>query len=98
MQPDLTADQGANSVKLSVPHGWRLPLLSVVIGAALVMLIAAREWGEMAHQWWYIDTYSHILLVPVIIGWLVSLKTEELAKVAPKAWIPGIGIFTIRLT
>ena len=92
MQPDLTADQGANSVKLSVPHGWRLPLLSVVIGAALVMLIAAREWGEMAHQWWYIDTYSHILLVPVIIGWLVSLKTEELAKVAPKAWIPGIGI------
>ena len=61
------------------------------------MLLAAREWGEMFHQWWDIDTYNHILLVPFIVAWLVAMKLEELARLTPKPWLPGIGLVTAGL-
>jgi exosortase A len=71
---------------------WREPLAAMALAAALLMLVTRREWGEMLHQWWAIDTYSHILLVPVIIGWLVAIKRHELAKITPQAWLPGLGL------
>jgi exosortase A len=48
------------------------------------------EWSEMAHQWWDIDTYSHILLIPPIVGWLVWIRRGELAKIEPTGWWPGL--------
>ena len=44
----------------------------------------------MLHQWWNIDTYNHLLLVPFITGWLVMLKAGELAKVTPRPFAPGL--------
>ena len=58
----------------------------------LLITVTAREWGEMFHQWWNIDTYTHILLVPIVIGWLVALKAGQLAKISPQAWLPGLGL------
>ncbi len=76
---------------------WREPLTALALAATLLMLVTRREWGEMAHQWWEIDTYSHILLVPVIIAWLVALKRSELARVTPQAWLPGLGVIAAGL-
>jgi exosortase A len=68
-------------------------------GAALVRLgavwaglfaLTASEWRAMARQWWTIDTYNHVLIVPLILGWLVWLKREELARIAPAVWGPGV--------
>ncbi len=75
-----------------IPHVWRSSLCVLI--AAIVMLIAvtAREWGEMFHQWWNIDTYNHILLVPLIVAWLVWLKLDELVKIAPRPWVWGVGL------
>lgn len=96
MQPDLAVDPATRADKLSLqarmPEAWRSSLLTLAIGAFAVMVLAAREWGEMVHQWWYIDTYSHILLVPFIIAWLVWLKLGELAKIEPRPWLPGLGL------
>ncbi len=75
-----------------IPAAWRDTLCVLAFGAAAVMALALREWGEMLHQWWNIDTYTHILLVPVIIGWLTILKRDELAKAAPRAWLPGLAL------
>lgn len=69
---------------------WRDAIATLVLGAIAILAVTMREWGEMAHQWWYIDTYSHILLVPIIIGWLVALKRHELVRVKPQAWLPGL--------
>ena len=77
---------------------WRRAITLLVVGALSVGLVSAREWGEMFHQWWNIDTYTHILLVPVIIGWLVVMKLGELAKVEPKAWAPGLVLVAAGLT
>lgn len=81
-----------------VPAAWRSALGVLLAGALTVILIAGREWGEMLHQWWNIDTYTHILLVPVIIGWLIGLKRDELVELAPHAWGGGLVLVAAGLT
>ena len=71
-------------------HAWRGAFITMVIAAAILVIITAREWGEMMHQWWNIDTYSHILLVPLIMAWLVALKRDDLAKATPRSWGAGM--------
>lgn len=71
---------------------WREPLVGLALASALLMLVARAEWAEMLHQWWVIDTYSHILVVPLIIGWLVAIKRAELVKGTPQAWLPGLAM------
>jgi len=96
MQPDLAVEPASGVDKqlplARVSGSWRSSLLTLAIGTFAVMVLAAREWGEMVHQWWYIDTYSHILLVPFIIVWLIWLKLGELAKIDPRPWLPGLGL------
>ena len=43
----------------------------------------------MAHQWWNIDTYSHILLILPILAWLVWIRRDEVARVEAQGWWPG---------
>ncbi|MDP2130525.1 MAG: exosortase A [Erythrobacter sp.] len=76
---------------------WRTPLLS--LAAAWITLIAATapSWGEMLHQWWNIDTYNHLLLVPFIVGWLVMLKAGELARITPQPFLPGLALIAAAL-
>ncbi|HTN14040.1 MAG TPA: exosortase A [Sphingomonadaceae bacterium] len=49
-----------------------------------------HDWAEMADQWWNSSTYNHILLVPLIVGWLVWLRARELAQLTPSPWWPGL--------
>jgi len=76
---------------------WREALVVLVFGAMASVAVTMREWAEMLHQWWNIDTYSHILLIPIIIGWLVALKASELAKLVPSPWLPGLGVVAMGL-
>lgn len=73
-----------------LPEGWRAALGQLLAVWLALVLLTAREWGEMLHQWWNIDTYNHILLVPVIVGWLVAMRREVLAQIEPRAWAPGL--------
>ncbi len=80
-----------------IAHAWRTPLLA--LAAAWITLIAATapSWGEMLHQWWNIDTYNHLLLVPFIIGWLVMLKAGELVRITPQPFLPGLALVAAAL-
>jgi exosortase A len=73
-----------------VPGAWRQTLVASAAAILALMLATAREWGEMAHQWWNIDTYNHLLLVPFIIAWLALAKADELARIAPRPFLPGV--------
>ncbi|MEO0699242.1 MAG: archaeosortase/exosortase family protein, partial [Pseudomonadota bacterium] len=75
-----------------IPEGWRQPIVGLLTSLVILGVATAREWGEMAHQWWNIDTYNHILLVPPIAVWLIWLKSEELARITPRAWAPGLVV------
>ncbi len=107
MPPELHSAQDAGStpsqaeppsITFAVPDAWRAPLISLAGAALALMALTAREWGEMFHQWWDIDTYNHILLVPLILVWLVWLKTEELAQLTPRACAWGLGLVTAGLS
>ena len=77
-----------------LPAVWNSALLALAAAWAMLFAVTAPSWGEMLHQWWHIDTYSHILLVPVIIAWLVMLKARALAAIAPGPWLPGLALVT----
>jgi exosortase A len=76
---------------------WRRALVRLPLAVAALMLVAAHEWGEMAHQWSNIDTYNHVLIVPMIIVWLVSLRREALARIEPSAFLPGVALVAAAL-
>jgi exosortase A len=75
----------------ATPWQRSLPWLAGVWGWLLVL--ARREWAEMAHQWWFIESYSHILLVPAIIAWLAWERRHDLARLDPRAsWLGVAGV------
>ena len=76
-----------------VRHGCALALATLALIA-----VTHRAWFAMAHQWWNISTYNHILFVPLIAGWFVWLRRDELAKLTPQAWWPGLAVLAVALT
>lgn len=70
--------------------GWRAAGLRLALAWLALFALTFTDWRAMAHQWWDIDTYSHILLLPPIIAWLVWIRRGELAKVEPRGWWPGV--------
>lgn len=99
MPPETTFSPASEQALLSrISPKWREALAVLILGALASVVVTIREWAEMLHQWWNIDTYSHILLIPIIIGWLVALKASELAKLAPRPWLPGLGVVALGLS
>ncbi|MHA7818467.1 MAG: exosortase A [Erythrobacter sp.] len=93
MPPDIaTTPHSSPGLSLRAPRAWRAALAMLALASLAVIAVTLREWGEMLHQWWNIDTYAHVLLVPVVIGWLVALKRRELSGIEPRPWLPGLAI------
>jgi exosortase A len=90
----LPANHGAAG---SIPAAWRAPLAALAAAVAVLVAVTAGSWGAMVHQWWNIDTYNHLLLVPPIIAWLIALKEEELAGIAPQPFAPGLVLVAAAL-
>ncbi len=76
---------------------WRTALPGLAIAWFALIAVTAPGWDEMLHQWWNIDTYNHLLLVPFIIGWLAMLKAGELARIAPQPFLPGLALVAAAL-
>lgn len=89
MRPELTFPLWRSAAG-SLPAAWRAPLARLALAWIALFALTFADWREMAHQWWNIDTYSHILLIPPILGWLVWARRAELVQVAPSAWWPGL--------
>lgn len=88
--PHETAALPRTRTELRLPAAWRAPLAALAAASLALVLATFGAWSTMAHQWWNIDTYNHLLLVPLITAWLVALKEEELARLAPQPFLPGL--------
>jgi len=86
MPPDIALDAAP-------ARAWSYRLVQLGLVWLLLFVMTFEEWAEMAHQWWNIDTYSHILLLPAIIAWLVWIKRDELSALVPEGWWPALGWF-----
>jgi exosortase A len=69
----------------------------LALAALVLVALTFAEWRAMAHQWWNIDTYSHILLVPPIIAWLGWIRRDELARAGLRGWWPGLAWLVLGL-
>lgn len=58
--------------------------------AALLMLFA-RDAGDIVRIWWTSSTFGHCPLIVPIIVWLVWQRRGELARLGPVAWWPGLA-------
>ncbi|UYV14908.1 exosortase A [Porphyrobacter sp. ULC335] len=89
MPPDVAA-LSAPQASAGIPSAWRGPLAALAVAVVALIAVTAQSWGAMLHQWWNIDTYNHLMLVPFIIAWLVALKEDDLARVTPQPFVPGL--------
>jgi exosortase len=69
---------------MSVPatkHFWRgLAIASAIVFAYATVLI------KLSRDWWYDENYSHGLLIPFIIGYIVWLQRDKFAEAKTSPW------------
>ncbi|WBO24122.1 exosortase A [Sphingomonas abietis] len=66
--------------------GWRVHLAALGLVVAALLLLFARDAGDMAWIWWDSSTYEHCLVIIPIIGWLVWQRLPMLRAIAPQGW------------
>jgi exosortase A len=88
MPPDLALRGPA--LRSPIPAAWRTPLAQLALAWAGLIALFHGDWAVMADQWWNSSTYNHILLVPLILGWLAWQRAGEVARLTPGAWWPGL--------
>ncbi len=89
----MPPDQSLQSTYDDGDLGWRVALVRLVVVWTLLILAFAPDWAAMARHWWGSSTYNHIILIPPIAAWLVSLRWQELRKLPPRIWPPGLVLF-----
>ena len=93
MKPEALRRIGSISGFNGWPAPWRAA--SVRLGLTWLALIACfhADWSAMAGQWWNSSTYTHILVVPAIVVWLVWTRAPQLGLLSPRPWWPGLLFF-----
>lgn len=85
IEQSLKVEQSKLATTLWTKH---LRLLGLTV-AAIVMLFW-RDGLAMLDAWWNVSTYNHCLLIAPIIIWLVQQRRDELVKITPTIWAPGL--------
>ena len=68
----------------SISAPWRKALVALGLTWLTLLAAFAGDWLAMFDQWWNSSTYSHILLVIPIIGWLAWQRWPQLAGLEPQ--------------
>ncbi len=68
-------------------HPMLLWLAGVWIATAVLLW---RDISAMVNIWWTSSTFNHCMLIVPILAWLVMQRRDELLKLEPKPWWPGL--------
>lgn len=71
--------------------GWRRALIWLGVSWASILLIFQRDVRGLTDIYWNSTTFGHCLFVPLIFGWLVWLRREQLMRMEPVAWWSALG-------
>ncbi len=69
---------------------WRKHLRLLGFAVAVILILFWQDGLAMLDAWWNVSTYNHCLLIGPIIFWLVHQRREELIKITPSIWAPGL--------
>ncbi len=64
-------------------------LLALTLATLTILAIFHTDALHLVAQW-NNSTFAHCWLIPPIIAWLVWVRRDELAKLTPHAWAPGL--------
>jgi exosortase A len=92
------AADGAPVPAAPLSTAWRTALIRLGMAWAMIALVFARDAADMVMIWWDSSTFNHILLIPFILGWLVMQREEELKRIAPSVWAPGLLVMAAAAT
>lgn len=86
-----TADQIQRSGQPAIPATlWSTHLKLLALATLAILAIFWRDGADMVRTWWSISTYNHCLVIIPILYWLVQQRRDELAKLVPEIWMPGL--------
>ena len=57
---------------------------------AVILLLFVRDALALVGIWWSSSTFTHCLLIPPIIAWLVAQRWPGLRLLKPRGWLPGL--------
>ena len=69
---------------------WAKHLRLLGLAVAVIIALFWKDGLAMLDAWWNVSTYNHCLLIAPIIFWLVQQRRDELVKIAPAIWAPGL--------
>ncbi|MEP2750778.1 MAG: exosortase A [Parasphingorhabdus sp.] len=69
---------------------WIKHLRLLGLAVAAIMVLFWQDGLATLDAWWNVSTYNHCLLIVPIIIWLVQQRREELVKITPSIWTPGL--------
>ena len=82
----------------SLADTWRAALVRLGIAWGVILLAIARDAADIVMIWWDSSTFNHILLIPFILGWLVLQRADELKRITPSVWWPGLLVMAAAAT
>ena len=84
--PEFAAKGDAHAIR------WRRHLILLAASWAALLAIFHRDVADLAGIYWNSTTYGHCLFVLPVVGWLVWQRKDDLAKLTPMAWWPGLAL------
>ena len=69
---------------MSVPAAKKL-WQSIALSFAIIFTYATVL-AKLVHDWWTDENYSHGLLIPLIIGYILWIQRDKLAQIKVKPW------------
>lgn len=86
----IAADIPDSADPVPISPAWRSALIRLGIAWGVILVAFARDAADMVMIWWDSSTFNHILLIPFILAWLVSQRSNELKRITPMVWWPGL--------
>lgn len=93
MPPNAISPSLRGAFESRIPGPWRESVAAILTAWFFLIVCFARDWAAMADQWWNISTYTHVLLVPLILAWLVWQRWPQLREITPSGWTLGLWLF-----
>ena len=91
MRPEaVAASPAVDRRRKALPKAWRAPLARLALAWVALVALFAGDWRAIVRLWWDVATYNHMLLVPAILAWLVWQRLDQLARLRPSIWWPGL--------
>ncbi|HKP45006.1 MAG TPA: exosortase [Pyrinomonadaceae bacterium] len=81
------------SITNSIKPSWRILAIVAAFATAYATVLA-----KLGHDWWTDENYSHGLLVPFVIGFILWSQRERFTKATPNpATLAGLGLVALGL-